>query len=119
MKVETQLTYYLLNLDVFKEWQFKLEKEFKQGYLGAVDDLRVGMTLNPHLRVSIAHGIFDLVTTYYGSKHLVNLMKLVPEIRSNLELNTFEGGHMFYTWETSRQRWFKQMKAFYQLSGSD
>lgn len=119
LKVETQLTYYLLNLDVFKEWRFKLEKEFKQGYLGAVDDLRVGMTLNPHLRVSIAHGIFDLVTTYYGSKHLVNLMKLVPEIRSNLELNTFEGGHMFYTWETSRQRWFKQMKAFYQLSGSD
>lgn len=114
LKVETELTYHLLNLDVFKQWQFKLEREFKQGYVGAVDDLRVGMTINPYMRVMIAHGIFDLVTTYFASKHLVGLMKLVPELRSNLEIKYYKGGHMFYTWEESRQQWFEDIKNFYQ-----
>lgn len=114
LQIDTDLSYHLLNFDVFKQWQFQLENEFKQGYLGAVDDLRVGMNLNPYMRVRIDHGIFDLVTTYFASQHLVGLMKLVPEIRKNLTLNNYKGGHMFYTWDSSRQEWFNQIKDFYQ-----
>ncbi len=119
LNVETELTYHLLNFDVFKEWQFKLKKNVKQGYVGAVDDLRVGMTLNPYMRVSIVHGIFDLLTTYFASQQLVALMKLVPEVRSHLDLQCFDGGHMFYTWEASRQQWFTYMTNFYQSALSN
>jgi len=38
-------------------------------------------------------------------------MKLNPEIRPNLTLRHFQGGHMFYTWDESRQQWFAEMKA--------
>ena len=114
LKVETELTYQLLDLNIFKEWKFELKTDFKQGYIGAVDDLRVGMTLNPYMRVSITHGIFDLVTTYFASEHLAALMKLAPEVRPNLDFSNFHGGHMFYTWDDSRQQWFAQMQAFYQ-----
>ena len=72
------------------------------------------MTLNPYMRVSITHGIFDLVTTYFASDHLAALMKLAPEVRPNLDFSNFHGGHMFYTWDDSRQQWFAQMQAFYQ-----
>ena len=111
--VETELTYNLLNLETFKAWKFDLKGELRQGFLGAVDDLRVGMTLNPYMQVYITHGFFDLVTPYFASNHLVDLMKLNPEIRRNLTLKHFQGGHMFYTWDESRQQWFTQMKAFY------
>jgi carboxypeptidase C (cathepsin A) len=112
--VETDLTYQLLNLETFKAWKFNLKGDFKQGFIGSVDDLRVGMTLNPYMRVYITHGFFDLVTPYFASNHLADLMKLNPEIRPNLILKHFPGGHMFYTWDESRQQWFAEMQALYQ-----
>lgn len=111
--VETDLTYNLLNFDTFKAWKFDLKGDFKQGFIGSVDDLRIGMTLNPYMQVYITHGFFDLVTPYFASNHLADLMKLNPEIRPNLTLQHFQGGHMFYTWEASRQQWFTEMQTFY------
>lgn len=111
--VETDLPYHLLNFETFKAWKFDIKGELRQGFLGAVDDLRVGMTLNPYMQVYITHGFFDLVTPYFASNHLSDLMKLNPEIRPNLTLKHFQGGHMFYTWDESRQQWFAEMKAFY------
>jgi len=114
LKVETDLVYNLLNFETFKAWKFDTKGELQQGFLGAVDDLRIGMTLNPYLQVYITHGLFDLVTPYFASNHLVDLMKLDPEIRSNLTLKHYPGGHMFYTWDTSRQQWFSEMQQFFQ-----
>lgn len=111
--VETELTYSLLNLETFKAWQFDFKGDWKQGFVGSVDDLRAGMTLNPYMQVYITHGTFDLVTPYFASNHLANQMKLHPEISRNLTLKHYQGGHMFYTWTESRQQWFAQMQAFY------
>jgi carboxypeptidase C (cathepsin A) len=74
-----------------KAWQFDFKGDWKQGFQGAVDDLRVGMTLNPYMQVAIAHGTFDLVTPYFASNHLANQMKLNPEIRGNLTHETLSG----------------------------
>lgn len=117
--VETDLSYQLLNMETFKAWRFDLKGEFKQGFIGSIDDLRVGMTLNPYMQVYITHGFFDLVTPYFSSNHLADLMKLNPEIRPNLTLKHYQGGHMFYTWEQSRQQWFGEMQSFYQNATAD
>ena len=116
LAVETDLSYNLLNYETFKAWKFDLKGELKQGFIGAVDDLRIGMTLNPYMQVYITHGFFDLVTPYFASNHLAALMKLNPELRPNLTLQHYEGGHMFYTWERSRQQWFTAMQTFYQTA---
>ncbi|MEB3211177.1 MAG: peptidase S10 [Leptolyngbyaceae bacterium] len=114
--VDTSLTYHLLNFEVFKAWKYLLEGEWKQGYVGSVDDLRVGMTLNPYMKVYVVHGIYDLVTPYFASNHLADLMKLDPDIRPNLITQHFEGGHMFYTWEKSRKQWLSDMQDFYRTA---
>jgi carboxypeptidase C (cathepsin A) len=111
--ISTPLTYHLLNYDVFKAWKFLSEKD-KQGFVGSVDDLRVAMALNPHMQVAINHGFYDLVTPYFSSNLLVDLMALSSELQPNLTLQHFQGGHMFYTWEASRQQWQRSMQAFYQ-----
>ncbi|TVQ13013.1 MAG: peptidase S10 [Leptolyngbya sp. DLM2.Bin27] len=112
--VNTTLTYNLLSFEVFKAWEFLPEGEYRQGFAGSVDDLRVGMALNPYLQVYITHGIYDLVTPYFSSEHLKDLMNLNPELRHNLTLRHFQGGHMFYTWDESRRLWFEDMRRFYQ-----
>ncbi|MEM1367664.1 MAG: peptidase S10 [Cyanobacteria bacterium P01_H01_bin.15] len=113
--VETELTYKLLNFDVFKAWRYNKagQNDFKQGYVGAVDDLRVGLTLNPHLRIMINHGYFDLVTTYFASDYLVALMKTTPQIRDRIHQSHYLGGHMFYSWESSRKQWYQAVNEFY------
>ncbi|PSR19457.1 peptidase S10 [filamentous cyanobacterium CCP3] len=112
--VNTTLTYNLLSFEVFKAWEFLPESDYRQGFVGSVDDLRVGMALNPYLQVYITHGIYDLVTPYFSSNHLVDQMALNDELRPNLTLRHFQGGHMFYTWDESRRQWFDDMQAFYQ-----
>ncbi|WP_208345967.1 S10 family peptidase [Aetokthonos hydrillicola] len=82
--VETDLTYNLLNLETFKAWKFDLKGDFKQGFIGAVDDLRVGMTLNPYMRVYITHGVFDLGTPYFSYNYLEDLMRHLHEMRPTL-----------------------------------
>ncbi len=113
LQVETDLTYHTLNFTVFKEWSYELKSEDKQGFVGAVDDLRIGMTLNSHMKVSITHGLFDLVTTYFASDQLVGLMALEPELQSNIHIHHYQGGHMFYSWDSSRSQWFHHMQSFY------
>ncbi len=113
LQVETELTYHLLNFEVFKAWQYNQKGEFKQGFIGAMDELRSSMALNPHMRVNIHHGFYDLVTPYFASNHLVDLMKLDPRLKANLTLRHYRGGHMFYTWDPSRLQWFAEMQEFY------
>ena len=55
------------------------EQHFFVPPVGATDDFRYGMSLNPHMKAFVTHGRYDLVTPYYASDRLRNLMRLDPE----------------------------------------
>ena len=101
--VETDRVYELLSYDVNEAWKDDDEPKFSVPPAGATDDFRYGMSLNPHLKAFIAHGRFDLVTPYYASDRLRNLMRLDPAVADRVTVRHFGGGHMFYAWEESRQ----------------
>jgi carboxypeptidase C (cathepsin A) len=111
--VETDLDYHLLSLKVNESWKVDNRKHAFESQLGATDDLRYAMALNPHMKVMITHGFHDLVTPYFASNRLVGLMKLAPELRQNLTLRHFGGGHMFYAWEASRGAFHATARDFY------
>jgi carboxypeptidase C (cathepsin A) len=71
------------------------------------------MSLDENLKVLIVHGVFDLVTPYFGSVLVVRQMALDPEIRSNLNLKVYEGGHMFYTHPNGRTHFFEDARQFF------
>lgn len=110
---EDERDYRLLSYEVFESWRFENEGHMRQGFLGAMDDLRYGMALNPHLKVFITHGYFDLVTPYFSSSRLVDVMRLDPTLTPNLAVQHYVGGHMFYTWQESREAFFDAMRGFY------
>ncbi|MDP6037727.1 MAG: peptidase S10, partial [Candidatus Latescibacteria bacterium] len=111
--VETDLDYQLLSYEVNSEWTEKDSKRIFRQQVGAMDDLRYGMSLNPHMQVRISHGYFDLVTPYFSSNRLIEHMKLDDSLRGNLTTEHYLGGHMFYTWELSRKAFSKSMEQFY------
>ena len=114
LAVETDLDYHLLSLKVNESWKIDNRKHAFESQLGATDDLRYAMALNPHMKVMITHGYHDLVTPYFSSNRLVGLMKLAPELRKNLTVRHFSGGHMFYAWERSRTEFQVVARDFYQ-----
>jgi carboxypeptidase C (cathepsin A) len=111
--VETDREYTLLSYEVNQEWKDDDKRHFFVPPVGATDDFRYGMALNPHLKAFITHGRFDLVTPYYASDRLRNLMRLEPEIADRITVRHFGGGHMFYAWEDSRKAFAEAIAAFY------
>jgi carboxypeptidase C (cathepsin A) len=67
-----------------------------------LEELRQALALDGKLRVLVTHGFTDLVTPYYASQLLLNqLPDLGPQKR--VALSVYEGGHMFYSRQASRQ----------------
>jgi carboxypeptidase C (cathepsin A) len=118
--VETDREYTLLSNEVNVAWKNDAEHHaFDATIPGATDDFRYGMALNPHLRAFITHGRHDLVTPYYASDRLRNLMRLDPDTAGRLSVRHFPGGHMFYAWETSRQEFTAAIAEFVAASLPD
>ena len=110
--VETDREYTLLSYEVNAAWTDDARRHFFIPPVGATDDFRYGMALNPHMKAFITHGRFDLVTPYYASDRLRNLMRLDPAMAGRLTVRHFGGGHMFYAWETSRREFAAAIASF-------
>jgi carboxypeptidase C (cathepsin A) len=110
--VETDREYTVLSYDVFNAWKRDGEHHAFEAPEGATDDFRYGMALNPHVQAFITHGRYDLVTPYFASDRLRNLMRLDPEMAGRLTVEHFGGGHMFYAWESSRRGFTGAIAAF-------
>jgi carboxypeptidase C (cathepsin A) len=110
--VQTDREYALLSYEVFTSWKNDTESHAFASAPGATDDFRYGMALNPHMKAFITHGQYDLVTPYYASDRLRNLMKLDPQMADRLTVQHYGGGHMFYAWESSRHAFAAAIAAF-------
>ena len=110
--VETDREYAVLSYEVNTAWKIDTEHHALAPPPGATDDFRYGMSLNPHLKAFVTHGRYDLVTPYFASDRLRNLMKLDPQMAERLTVRHFGGGHMFYCWETSRREFTEAIASF-------
>lgn len=110
--VRTDREYRLLSEEVNEAWRNDAPEHFFVPPVGATDDLRYGMSLNPHLHAFISHGRYDLVTPFHASDRLRNLMRLDPQMAGRLTVRHFDGGHMFYAREQSRRDFSSAIAAF-------
>lgn len=113
LKFETDIPYEILNRKVSHQWDWRSGLDGNQGYAGVAENLKNSMSRDKDLKVLIAHGIFDLVTPYFGSVLVTRQMLLDPAVASNLSLKVYEGGHMFYTHPAARRQSFEDAENFY------
>jgi carboxypeptidase C (cathepsin A) len=110
--IDTDREYTLLSLEVNEAWRNDAPEHFFTPPVGATDDFRYGMSLNPHMKAFITHGRYDLITPYYETDRLRNLMRLDRDMAGRLTVRHFNGGHMFYAWEASRREFTAAIAAF-------
>ncbi|PIE04705.1 MAG: peptidase S10 [Spirochaetales bacterium] len=111
--LQTERHYELLSEEANEKWEVDIRRHALETQVGATDDLRYGMSINPDMKVYITHGTFDLVTPYFATDRLARLMQLTEEQQKKLTLKHYPGGHMFYAWEESRKEFFNDIKEFY------
>ena len=88
--------YEILNNAVFSAWTYG----GRQGAAESVGALQAALAFDPAFQVEIVHGLYDLVTPYFGSKLILD--QLAPALASRATLLALPGGHMFYINDASR-----------------
>jgi carboxypeptidase C (cathepsin A) len=94
--VETDLTYETLSFKVNEKW------EWEKGTMPATGEtLRVALAKNPHTKVLVGQGYYDLATPVFAAEYMLSHMNIDPAHRSNVSMAYYEAGHMFYLDVTS------------------
>jgi len=89
--VQTDLVYETLSKQVNEKW------EWEKGALPTTGEaLRGAMAKNPYMKVFVGQGYFDLATPYLATEYMITHMNIDPALRGNVEMATYEAGHMFY-----------------------
>nr|WP_279342512.1 peptidase S10 [Geotalea sp. SG265] len=99
--------YYILGGGIGK-WDW----EAKNAYADTSSDLREAMTKNPHMKLFVAMGCFDLATPHFSTEYTLNHLGLTPELRKNLTTRRYRGGHMMYLDVAALSRLSSDVTAF-------
>lgn len=75
-----------------------------EGHPDTSDALRKAMTKNPHMRVLVCSGYYDLATPFFATEYTLSHMGLDPELARNVSVTEYESGHMMYVHEPSLKK---------------
>jgi carboxypeptidase C (cathepsin A) len=110
LQFTSDLPYEILTGRVWP-WSYS---DHENKYVDVAETLRKAMAQNPHLRVHVASGYYDLATPYFATDYTLSHLGLPPELHSNISLSTYEAGHMMYIHEPSLAQLKHELAAFVQ-----
>ncbi len=97
LKFESDLPYEILTGKV-SPWSYS---DHENRYVNVAETLRHAMCVNPHLKVHVANGFFDLATPYFATQYTFNRLGLERELQDHISMSYYEAGHMMYIHEPS------------------
>jgi carboxypeptidase C (cathepsin A) len=92
LKFEKDIPYEVLNAQVWP-WSYA---EHENQFVYVAETLRHAMSINPHLKVFVANGYYDLATPYFATEYTFNHLGLDESLRDNIKMGYYEAGHMMY-----------------------
>jgi carboxypeptidase C (cathepsin A) len=108
LKYETDAAYEILT-DKVRPWSYD---RAQNRYVDVAETLRGAMSQNPYLKVFVANGYYDLATPFAATRYTFARMQIDPEVRKNVSMDYFEGGHMMYIDRKAHARLKKDMAEF-------
>ena len=91
--------YEILSMEVHEQWNWNRGKAKGNGYASTSGDLARAMRRNPHLKVLVASGRYDLGTPYSASNWSLAQLDAPPDVLARIEHHYYDAGHMMYTRE--------------------
>jgi carboxypeptidase C (cathepsin A) len=100
LEFESDLPYEVLTSKVWP-WSYA---EHENRYVNVAETLRKAMTINPHLKVFVANGYYDLATPYLATEYTLNHLSLAPVLYENIRSEIYPAGHMMYLHRESLEK---------------
>jgi carboxypeptidase C (cathepsin A) len=100
---------YVVHAPLYLKWAWK---DFANRYVNVGDSLRRAMQANPHMRVYVASGYYDLGTPHAAGDYTMSHLGLRESLRKNIHISYFEAGHMMYIHQPSLARMAQELRAF-------
>jgi len=89
--------YEVLNVDVHKGWNWNRGDAKGNGYATTSVELARALRRNPHLRVLVASGRYDLGTPYSASDWSLAQLDAPADVLERVTHRYYDAGHMMYT----------------------
>jgi carboxypeptidase C (cathepsin A) len=108
LKFENDLPYNTLS-GLYMSWGWN---QFANKYANVSETLRKAMRMNPHLKVYVASGYFDLATPHFATDYTFNHLNLDATRAKDITTRYYDAGHMMYIHKPSLAAMAKDMRAF-------
>ncbi|RUL82949.1 S10 family peptidase [Tautonia sociabilis] len=108
---ESDLPYHILGEGV-RGWDYGVSSAGGGGFADTGAELRDALAKNPHMRILVASGYYDLATPYAATEYTLANLRLDPELRDNIRIYEYEAGHMMYIHEPSLVALKRHVSAF-------
>ncbi|WP_427911400.1 S10 family peptidase [Ramlibacter sp. MMS24-I3-19] len=105
--------YEILSIEVHKQWNWNRGEEKGNAFASTSADLARALRRNPHLRVFVASGYYDLGTPYRATDHSLAQLDLPPEVGARVAHHYYDAGHMMYTREGDLRKLKRDLSAWW------
>ena len=110
--VDVQARYEVLSMDAHKQWNWNRGEEKGNAFACTSPDLSRALRRNPHLRVLVASGHYDLGTPYSASDWSLSQLDVPPDVLARVEHHYYDAGHMMYTREADMMKLKRDLAAW-------
>ncbi len=102
--VDIQERYEVFSMEVNKQWNWNRGEGKGNSYTCTSPDLSRALRRNPHLKVLVASGYYDLGTPFSASDWSLSQLDAPPEVLARVQHHYFDAGHMMYTRESDMKK---------------
>ena len=109
---------YKVSGRVGREWKWRTVPEgsyYEPSYVNVARQLARAMRRNDRLRVLVQSGYYDFATPFFDAEFTFDRHGIVME---RVEMTYYEAGHMMYLHDPSREKFLKDVRAFYASTGA-
>jgi len=92
----SDIPYHILNRKVNRSWDWCTKIHGGPGYVNVMGELKKSISKNPHLKLFIAAGYYDLATPYFATQYTLHHLDLDPTLKDNISVFYYEVGHQVY-----------------------
>jgi carboxypeptidase C (cathepsin A) len=99
LKYGQDKSYHAISEGVGGSWDWRHRGGRNFGFPGSPNtegDLINAMITNPHLKIEVENGIYDLATPFFATEYTMDHLGLPEKLQKNIELKYYDAGHMMY-----------------------
>jgi len=100
LKFGQDKTYHAISEGVGSNWDWKHQagrgRGFFPGSPNVEGDLIQAMLANPHLKVEVENGLYDMATPFFATEYTMEHLGLPEKLQKNIRQQYYDAGHMMY-----------------------